>query len=288
MGSPRDTVYFLSDYGLADEFVGVVKAVILRAAPRVQVVDLTHEVPRHDVRSGALALWRAAPYILPGVVLAVVDPGVGTQRRGIAVRSADGSFFIGPDNGLVGSAASWGGGAVEAVCLDLAPLGPDPHPQAARKGAGKAAGKAAGQVGPTFAGRDVFAPAVGRLCTGAELSSLGPSIEVSGIGELELFEWSAEGEALRAEVTWVDRFGNAQLSVRPENVAHLGDRMEVRSGGTTVEARRAGTFAEIGPGELGVITDSTGQLALAMYLTSASGRLGLAPGDEVMLTPAQE
>src|SRR5687768_695013 len=118
MADHRDTISFLSDYGNADEFVGVVKSVVRTIAPHVTVIDLTHEIPPHDVRAGGLALARAVQYLAPGVILAVVDPGVGTERRAVAVEVAGGEgVFVGPDNGLLASAVAMCGGAERAVEL---------------------------------------------------------------------------------------------------------------------------------------------------------------------------
>src|SRR5688500_16720615 len=143
MGRHHDTLSFLSDYGTVDEFVGVVKSVVRTLAPHVTVVDVTHDIAPHDVRAGSLALMRAAQYLAPGVVVAVVDPGVGTDRRAVAVEvgdgaNGDGHVFIGPDNGLLAPAVSMTGGAQRAVALTNAEYHlPMPG-------------------GPTFAGRDVF------------------------------------------------------------------------------------------------------------------------------------
>src|SRR5690606_17103974 len=102
MAARFDTISFLSDYGTADEFVGVVKSVIRSIAPHTTVADITHEIRPYDVRGGSLALARSAQYLCPGVVLAVVDPGVGTDRRAVAVEVGGGqSYLIGPDNGLL-------------------------------------------------------------------------------------------------------------------------------------------------------------------------------------------
>src|SRR5687767_2225192 len=118
MGRTYDTVSFLSDYGTADEFVGVVKSVIRDIAPHAVVIDLTHEIPPHDIRAGSLALARSIQYVAPGVVLAVVDPGVGTARRAVAVEVAEGAgVVVGPDNGLLASAVAMAGGAGRAVEL---------------------------------------------------------------------------------------------------------------------------------------------------------------------------
>ena len=120
-----DTITFLSDYGLVDEFVGVVHSVVRSIAPEVGIVDLTHGITPYDVRGGGLALARATSYLCPGVVLGVVDPAVGTSRRAIAVEVGDGaSVLVGPDNGLLAPAVALCGGATRAVELDQPRLPP--------------------------------------------------------------------------------------------------------------------------------------------------------------------
>jgi len=140
------TVSFLTDYGTADEFVGVVKSVIRDIAPHVGVIDLTHEITPFDVRAGSLALARCIGYVPSGIVLAVVDPGVGTTRRAVAIEVAGGAGVVmGPDNGLLAPAVAMAGGAERAFELT------NPEYQLESAGA-------------TFAGRDVFAPAAAHLC----------------------------------------------------------------------------------------------------------------------------
>src|SRR5688500_15335730 len=161
MTRPRsyDTVSFLSDYGTADEFVGVVKSVIRSVAPHAVTIDITHEIPAHDLRAGGLALVRSVQYLAPGVVLAVVDPGVGTERRGVAVEVGDGEgVLVGPDNGLLASAVAMVGGATRAVSLTNTEF----HLPA---------------PGPTFAGRDIFGPVAGHLCNGVDLAELGELVD---------------------------------------------------------------------------------------------------------------
>ncbi|HEX9258766.1 MAG TPA: SAM-dependent chlorinase/fluorinase, partial [Acidimicrobiales bacterium] len=163
MGRRYDTISFLSDYGLVDEFVGVVKGVLRDRAPHATVIDITHEVPAHDVRAGSLTLARAVQYLPSGVVLAIVDPGVGTDRRGIAIEVAGGEgVLIGPDNGLLAPAAQMAGGAERAVVVTNAEL----HIPA---------------PGATFAGRDVFAPVAAHLCNGGELTDLGDLVDPDGL-----------------------------------------------------------------------------------------------------------
>ena len=266
MGRAYDTVSFLSDYGTQDEFVGVVKSVIRSIAPAALVIDLTHEIPPHDLRTGGLALVRSAQYLAPGVILAVVDPGVGTERRAVAVEVAGGEgVFVGPDNGLLASAVAMTGGAERAVELT------NPDYQLAAPG-------------PTFAGRDVFAPAAAHLCNGVDLSDLGPAIDPITLrpGILPLSEVTADG--VKAEVLWVDRFGNVQLNVDPDDIAFLGDRMRVRFGESGV--RTAGvvrTYGDLKPGQLGVIVDSYGLVSLAFDRGSAANELRITAGDGVTL-----
>ena len=145
-------ITFLSDYGLRDEFVGVVHAVIAHECRSARVIDLSHGVARHDVRSGALALRRALPYTPPGVHLAVVDPEVGAERRSVALRTAEEDrLLVGPDNGLLMIAAEHFGGCVEAVEISHSKWRLEP-------------------VSATFHGRDVFAPVAAQLAAGADLA----------------------------------------------------------------------------------------------------------------------
>ena len=262
-----DTVSFLSDYGRTDEFVGVVHSVIRALAPGVDVVDITHDVPPFDVRAGALTLARSAQYLCPGVVLAVVDPGVGSTRRAVAVEVGDGaSVLVGPDNGLLASAVAMVGGATRAVELDNT----EHHLPA---------------PGPTFDGRDVFAPAAALLCRGMELTDLGTEVDTASLlpGTLPLSR--VEGDAVHTEVLWVDHYGNAQLNLDPEDIDDLGKDFELSAHGRSTSARRVVTYADIAPGGVGLIVDSYGLVALAAGQASAAEAVAVAAGDEVVLRP---
>jgi len=264
---PRfDTITFLSDYGTGDEFVGVVHSVIRSIAPHVTVIDLTHEVPPYDVRSGSLTLGRAAQYLCPGVVLAVVDPGVGTQRRGVAVEVGGGeSYLVGPDNGLLASAVAMCGGATAAVELASAEYQLE-------------------APGPTFAGRDVFAPAAAHLCNGVPLDALGPAVDpVSLLPGLMPLPREDDDGALLAQVLWVDRFGNCQLNVDPDEIAHLGTRVQLRWGDDVRSAERALTYEGIAPGQVGLVVDSYGMLSVCLGKRSAADELAMPVGTEVAL-----
>ena len=267
MADRRDTISFLSDYGTVDEFVGVVKSVVRTIAPHVTVVDLTHEIPPHDVRAGGLALARAVQYLAPGVVLAVVDPGVGTERRAIAVEVAGGEgVFVGPDNGLLAPAVAMSGGATAAVELSKV----DHHLPS---------------PGPTFAGRDIFAPVSALLCNGLSLQDVGVPVDPAGLLPGVLPISRREGDVLHAEVLWVDRFGNAQLNLDPDELPE-GDRLVVTIGGRRRTARRAPTYVAIGPGELGLVVDSYGLVAVVLDQASAADQLGLGAGDAVLVEAA--
>ena len=262
-------VSFLSDYGLTDEFVGVCKAVVLRAAPFARIIDITHGIPPFDVRAGALALARSVQYLPPGVVLAVVDPGVGTDRRAVAVE-VEGGFLVGPDNGLLAPAVAMLGGARRVVSLT------NPEYQLEAPGA-------------TFAGRDVFAPAAGYLAAGTPLVELGEQIDpmslVPGVVPLP----TDEGGRATGEVLWIDRYGNAQLNIDPGDLVALGVEpggpVEVRFGHDRRTGRWVESYAEAGPLELAVVVDSYGLVSLTADRRPVAEELGLKAGSAVTLGP---
>ena len=269
-----DTISFLSDYGHNDEFVGVVHSVIASIAPHVRVVDVTHGIAPCDVRAGGLALARAAQYLLPGVVLAVVDPGVGTDRRPVAVEVGDGaSVLVGPDNGLLAPAVALVGGTSRAVELANPDYRLDVQPE----------------LGRTFDGRDVFAPAAAHLCCGVPLSALGPAINPATLTPGMLPVSHRDGDDLVAEVLWIDRFGNCQLNLDPgdlEELAPAGAPLQIAAGDDLRTAERVGAYAEVSAGRVGLITDSSGLVSLAVPRRSAADDLGLHEGAEVRLTTA--
>ncbi len=270
MGRRYETVTLLTDYGLDDEFVGVLKSVIRDLAPHAVTIDLTHRIRPYDVRAGALALARAIPYVAEGVVLAVVDPGVGTKRRAVAIEVADGAgVLVGPDNGLLAPAVAVAGGASRASVLD------NPEFHLATPGA-------------TFAGRDVFAPAAAHLCLGVDLAELGspvdPGLLLPGMVPLP----RSEPGGVHAEVLWVDRFGNCELNVGPDELAVVDGIVDgvvaVTVGDDRRSARLATTFAELPAGSIGLVLDSQGMYALALDQRSAAAELKLAQGDAVVIS----
>ena len=262
-------ITFLSDYGYEDEFAGVCRAVIARIAPDAEVIDITHGIERGDVRAGALALARSLAFFPPGVHLAVVDPGVGGERRPVAVRTADEErILVGPDNGLLALAISKLGGAAEAADISLSPARLEP-------------------VSATFHGRDLFAPVAARLALGEQLGGLGEAIEPASLKQLELPQPLIEKDRIVAHALGIDRFGNVALNVSHDQLAggplRLGDPLTVEVTSGPVDAIFARTFEEVPEGGLLLYEDSSRILALAVNRGSAERLLGLGRDDEVVL-----
>jgi S-adenosyl-L-methionine hydrolase (adenosine-forming) len=254
-------ITFLSDYGLTDSFVGVCHGVIARLCPSARVIDLTHGVARADVRAGALILRGALPYLPVGVHLAVVDPGVGGDRRAVAVAVADGRVLVGPDNGLLSLCFAEAGGVAEAVDIGRSPFALQP-------------------TSATFHGRDIFAPVAARLAGGASLNEAGEPCDPDGLVRLELPRPSVEDGALLAHVVYLDRFGNIALDVEPGDTPDWPTRVAISVRGESWPALYVRTFADAPPGELLVYEDADRRLAVAVNRGSAEQRLGISVGDE--------
>jgi S-adenosylmethionine hydrolase len=247
--------------------VGICHAVMKRIAPEVDVLDLTHAVERGEVLRGALALADALPYAPVGVHVAVVDPGVGTERRAVAFRGGDGRLYVGPDNGLLLPAAERLGGVREAFGI-AAPeymLAP---------------------VSATFHGRDVFAPAAAHLALGVAPAKLGPPVDPADLVRVEVPEATVEDGAVHAVVLDVDRFGNVALgaTLRALDAAGL-DRpvLQIEVGGTRRAVALGRTFADVAPGDLVLLEDASGRAALAVNAGDAAAALGVGPGDRLVL-----
>ena len=259
-------ITFLSDYGHDDEFAGVCRSVIAWLAPDARVVDISHGVPRQGVMRGALMLQRALPFAAPGIHLAVVDPGVGTRRRPVVIRTKnEDRLLVGPDNGLLMPAAERFGGAAEAIDITRSEFALD-------------------GAGGTFDGRDLFAPVAAKLAAGAELADAGEAFDQAELRKLKLPMPSLEGEALRCQILDVDGFGNAATNAIPEDLPGLGVGMTVQiAGGARGRVPYAIAFADVEPGFPLLFTDSSGALALGVNLGSAADRFQLQAGDEILL-----
>jgi S-adenosyl-L-methionine hydrolase (adenosine-forming) len=264
-------VTLLTDYGVEDEFAGVCRAVILGICPDARIVDITHGIPRYDVRHGAIVLRNAIPYAPVGVHVAIVDPQVGTERRAVALQTADGRLFVGPDNGLLSLAWERSGGVELAVDVSRSTHRLEP-------------------VSATFHGRDVFAPVAAHLAAGAELAEAGEPLEPAELARIELPRPRIEQGALVAHVLIVDRFGNLVLDVEHDDLAGtrltLGRRVELAVGGERRLATYAHSFADVASDELLVYEDASRALAVAVNRGHAADVLGLGPDAELRLRPA--
>ena len=263
-------VCFLSDFGLADDFAGTCKGVMLRVAPGVSIVDLTHEVPGFGVEAGAEILRHATRYMPADTVyLAVVDPGVGTERRGIALRSQSGALLVGPDNGLLVQAAESLGGISGACALTEARFHLRP-------------------VSNTFHGRDVFAPVAAHLAAGVGLSDLGDPVDPFSLVRLGPVGALVDEEGgFVAHIISIDRFGNARLSVmQEESGLEYGESLNVDAGDGEMSVRYVETFGSAKAGELVLVPDSHWRVSLAINKGSAAQALALQVGGKVRLLPS--
>lgn len=266
-----DRIGFLTDYGLADGFVAACHGVVARIAPAVRVIDITHQIPPQNVRRGAAVLAQTVPWLPPAVHLAVVDPGVGTARRAIAVLAGQGdeeSLLVGPDNGLLSWAWTALGGAREAVEIENAAY-------------------RLPTVSATFHGRDVFAPAAAHLASGVPLAALGSELATDGLVRLPQPTCVVGNGRIEAEIVSIDGFGNVQLAATRDHLRQagweLGAGIMIEAGGTVRPATVGRTFADVAPGALVVIVDSAGHVAIAANRTSAAAVLSFGGGDTIAL-----
>jgi S-adenosylmethionine hydrolase len=250
-----------TDYGTFDGFVAACHGSIARVAPGVRVIDVTHHVPPADVSRGAAVLAQTAPHLPPAVHVAVVDPGVGTARRGIVI-GTPGGVLVGPDNGVLIAAAESIGG-IESV-----------HELTNKDWL-------LGDVSRTFHGRDLFCPAAARIALGAEPRDAGPAVDPGSLVRLPDPVVTVGDGWIEAEVLTVDRFGNVQLAAGGSMLAGLGPDLLVNG---NVRGRRGTTFADVDRGDLLVFEDSAGRVALAINNGRAVVVLSVIPGDLIRLT----
>jgi len=241
-----------------------------KIAPHAAILDITHSIRPFAIREAAVVLSRAVPFMPRAVHLAVVDPGVGSARRAIAVRASAGSILVGPDNGLLQPALMQLGGAEE--CREL--TNPD---------------LMLAEASSTFHGRDIFAPVAGHLAEGIELEEVGPSVAVETLVQLFLGEARIDGDHVHAEVLHIDAFGNVQFSVRTAELPAAGimpgTTIEVRLGDLSVPAAYEQTFSSVSEGEWVLTEDSSGWLSLSIHGGNAGLTLRIEVGDEVLVGP---
>jgi hypothetical protein len=247
-------VTLLTDFGLADGYVGAVKGRLLRLAPRVSLVDLTHEIPPGAVEVAAFVLAQAAPEFPEGTVhLVVVDPGVGSARRGVALE-ADGQRYVAPDNGVLSRVVA------SARVRWLRAIGPR--------------WMDAPGVSSVFHGRDVFAPVAAHLATRGAIREVGPEADPASLTLARLPEPEVVGGGLRGEVIHVDRFGNLVTNL-PLSFSHPRASVELPDGRALPVSR---TYSDVDSGELVALRGSGGLLEIACRDGSAAERLGARSG----------
>lgn len=264
----RPVITFLTDFGLQDDFVGTCHGVIRRIAPEAEIIDITHGIEPQQVLQGALVLANTTPYMPQGVHLAVVDPGVGGDRRAVVLTGVDGRLYVGPDNGLLVPAAERLGG-IDAA-FELTSLAHRLEP-----------------VSQTFHGRDIFAPAAAHLACGIDPADLGPSVDPATLVRLDLPVPDLRAERISAHVLIVDRFGNVRLNLTREHLEQIGavpgTEVEVDVGIERYYAVVAGTFADARPGDIIVYEDAYRNVAVAISGGNAAQMLSASPGQEVQI-----
>ena len=260
-------ITFLTDFGLEDDFVGTCHGVMKRIAPDVEVVDVTHGIAPQSVLQGALVLANTVPYLPEGVHLAVVDPGVGSNRKALAMQ-VDERFFVGPDNGLLIPAAEGLGGIAAAHEITNREYALEP-------------------VSATFHGRDVFAPAAAHLAKGLGIGELGPAVETGSLVRLELPKPQISERRIRATCLYVDRFGNMQLNLTHADLEQCGlepgHKVEVEYAGDFYYATVARTFADARGGEIILYEDAYQNVALAISGGNAAETFHVAAGAELRI-----
>lgn len=271
MAAPH--ISFLTDFGL-DTAPATCRGVIWTICPDARINDLTHTARAFAVRDAAFLLWSSVPYLPVGVHLAVVDPGVGTTRRPIAIRAARGDAFVGPDNGLLVPAAERLGGITAVHELTNRALFRE-------------------AVSSTFHGRDLFAPVTAHLANGTDIADVGPAVDPTTLVHLEFPEPTVRDGRLETSVLFVDAFGNVRLAGQPADLAAVrgrldaGDRFALVIGGARTEVPWHPTFGAVSPGELLLYEDADyAGLAIGRNQGSAAEHLGLANDARVVVEPA--
>jgi S-adenosyl-L-methionine hydrolase (adenosine-forming) len=265
----RPVIGFLTDFGL-DGAAAICRGVMLSIARDAQIVDISHTVTKYAIRDGAYLLASAVPWLPVGVHVAVVDPGVGTDRRPVALLTRRGDVLVGPDNGLLLPAAGRLGGVIEARIIEngawLLPV-----------------------TSSTFHGRDIFAPVAAHLAIGGPFADVGPDVDAATLVELQAATATVGDGHLTTEVIYVDSFGNLRLAGGVAELAAAfgtvepGTRLELTPaaaplGDGRVTARWSRTFGETPAGELLVYEDSAGALAIGESTGNAARRLGIGTG----------
>ena len=267
MCNMKKIISFASDFGLEDGSVGVVKGVIKRVDEDLKVIDISHGIPPQNIKYGSLLLMRAIQYIPPGVLLAVVDPGVGSERKPIAIKT-DWGVMIGPDNGLLNLACATVGGAKQAFELENENW-IIPH------------------EGNTFHARDIFSPFAAAYASGQlELEDFGQELNLEDLKQYLIPLTDISDKEIKGEILYVDNFGNCQTNISPEELKEknfqIGDSLSLKVENQELTSKWCNNY-ENSVGGVGIVTDSWGMISIFLSNGDASKLLNCKDGSKVTI-----
>lgn len=257
-----------SDFGVGTQGIGAMEAVAWSIARTAKIVHLMHGLPSFDISAGARTMETVQFIPVPGVHVCVVDPGVGTKRRGVAIQVGRGDVFVGPDNGLFLPAARILGGIQTAHELSNATYHREP-------------------VSPIFHGRDIFAPVAGHIASGVPLSELGAKIDPSTLVGAPYDEAVLDGRTVHGTVIQINHFGSLHLNILHSqwdglNVS-LGVKIRIRHAAWSAEATFGRTFGDVGEGEVVLLRDDYGRIEIAVNMGRLAERYPTAIGDTIAI-----
>ena len=262
----KNIISFASDFGISDGSVGVVKGVINRIDPDLRINDISHDIPPQNIKYGSLLLMRAIQYIPPGVLLAVVDPGVGTERKPVAIQTEWG-IMVGPDNGLLNLACATVGGAKKAYLLEnedwIIP-----------------------SEGNTFHARDIFSPfAAGLASSQLSIEQCGEEVDLMNLQQYLIPLTEKNDNEVKGEVMWIDHYGNCQTNISPEELSDLGknigDVVSLNIKNQEIKTTWVGNYQGDGVNEVGIVTDSWGMISIFSRNKNAEKILDIRDGEKV-------
>ena len=264
----KNIISFASDFGISDGSVGVVKGVINRIDPDLKINDISHDIPPQNIKYGSLLLMRAIQYIPPGVLLAVVDPGVGTERKPVAIQTEWG-IMVGPDNGLLNLACATVGGAQNAHLLEnedwIIP-----------------------SEGNTFHARDIFSPfAAGLASSQLSIEECGEEVDLMNLQQYLIPLTEKKENEVKGEVMWIDHYGNCQTNISPEELSDLdkniGDVISLNINNQEIKTTWVSNYQEEGVNQLGIVTDSWGMISIFSRNKNAGEILDIQDGEKVTI-----
>ena len=262
----KSIISFASDFGISDGSVGVVKGVINRIDPELKINDISHDIPPQNIKYGSLLLMRAIQYIPPGVLLAVVDPGVGTERKPVAIET-DWGVMVGPDNGLLNLACATVGGAKRAYLLEnenwIIP-----------------------SDGNTFHARDLFSPFAAGIASGQlDIKDCGEEVDLMNLQQYLIPLTEKKDDGVKGEVLWVDHYGNCQTNISPDELTELGksigDVLSIMVQNQEIKMTWSETYQSDGINQVGLITDSWGMVSIFAKNKNASEIMGIVDGEKI-------